>query len=71
MKAQGLDIFIGRVGSGAAVMKSAEHRDKIANQHNIIGFEMEGAGLWDELPSIVIKVSLGCIPDRGALHTTL
>jgi nucleoside phosphorylase len=55
MKAQGPDIFIGRVGSGDAVMKSAEHRDKIAKQHNIIGFEMEGAGLWSELPSIVIK----------------
>ena len=37
-------------------MRSAEHRDKFAKQHNIIAFKMEGAGLWDEVPSIAIKV---------------
>ncbi|KAH8645747.1 nucleoside phosphorylase domain-containing protein [Xylariales sp. PMI_506] len=49
------EIFIGRIASGDTVMKSGEHRDRIAAQLNVIAFEMEGAGLWDELPCIVIK----------------
>lgn len=49
------EIFIGRVGSGNTVMKSGEDRDRIASAHNIIAFEMEGAGAWDEVPCIVVK----------------
>ncbi|KAL6814868.1 hypothetical protein J3E69DRAFT_346206 [Trichoderma sp. SZMC 28015] len=49
------EIFIGRVGSGNTVMKSGEDRDRIARAHNIIAFEMEGAGAWDEVPCIVVK----------------
>lgn len=49
------EIFIGRVGSGNAVMKSGEDRDRIATIHNLIAFEMEGAGTWDQVPCIVIK----------------
>lgn len=52
---EGPEIFIGRIGSGDTVMKSGEHRDKIAKKHNIIAFEMEGAGIWNELPTVVIK----------------
>ncbi|RKK85933.1 hypothetical protein BFJ68_g17200 [Fusarium oxysporum] len=37
------------------VMKSAEHRDRIAQAEGAIAFEMEGAGLWRELPCIVVK----------------
>ncbi|CAI7678619.1 unnamed protein product [Penicillium pancosmium] len=55
VKARGPEIFIGRVASGDTVMKSGEHRDRIAKRHNIIAFEMEGAGLWDEIPTLVIK----------------
>ncbi|KAJ5762816.1 purine and uridine phosphorylase [Penicillium manginii] len=54
-KARGPAIFIGRVASGDTVMKSGEHRDKIAKEHSIVAFEMEGAGLWDEIPTVVIK----------------
>ncbi|KAL6786626.1 hypothetical protein J3E68DRAFT_420151 [Trichoderma sp. SZMC 28012] len=36
-------------------MKSGEHRDRIARQRGIIAFEMEGAGVWDELPCIIVK----------------
>ncbi|RKK11221.1 hypothetical protein BFJ67_g18118, partial [Fusarium oxysporum f. sp. cepae] len=36
-------------------MKSAEHRDRIAQAEGAIAFEMEGAGLWRELPCIVVK----------------
>lgn len=49
------EIFIGRLGSGNTVMKSGTHRDRIAAEHEIIAFEMEGAGVWDEAPCIVIK----------------
>lgn len=48
-------VFIGRVASADTVMKSGDHRDRIAKQYNVIAFEMEGAGLWDECPCIVVK----------------
>ncbi|KAI4718290.1 purine and uridine phosphorylase [Aureobasidium sp. EXF-10727] len=48
-------VHLGTVGSASIVMKSAEHRDAIANKDNIIAFEMEGAGVWDDLPCIIIK----------------
>ncbi|KAL6816715.1 nucleoside phosphorylase domain-containing protein [Trichoderma sp. SZMC 28015] len=54
-EAQCPDIFIGRIASADTVMKSGGHRDQIAKQYNIIAFEMEGAGLWDECPCIVVK----------------
>ncbi|KAJ4256248.1 hypothetical protein NW762_009328 [Fusarium torreyae] len=49
------DIFVGRIGSGNTVMKSGEDRDRIAGRHNLIAFEMEGAGAWDEIPCIIVK----------------
>ncbi|KAK2590018.1 hypothetical protein QQS21_012306, partial [Conoideocrella luteorostrata] len=48
-------IFIGRIGSGDAVMKSGKNRDRIAMEHDLVAFEMEGAGAWDEVPCIVVK----------------
>ncbi|GJC82126.1 hypothetical protein ColLi_04964 [Colletotrichum liriopes] len=48
-------VHIGRIISGDTVMKSGEHRDRIAQQHKVIAFEMEGAGAWDEVPCIVVK----------------
>ncbi|KAL6814635.1 nucleoside phosphorylase domain-containing protein [Trichoderma camerunense] len=51
----GFNIFIGRIGSGNAVMKSGKDRDRIAKQHDLIAFEMEGAGAWDEVPCLVVK----------------
>lgn len=53
--AQCPEIFIGCVASGDTVMKSGEHRDQIAKQRNIIAFDMEGAGTWDEVPCIIVK----------------
>ncbi|KAK1237850.1 hypothetical protein MKX08_002429 [Trichoderma sp. CBMAI-0020] len=49
------NIFIGRIGSGNIVMKSGEIRDWIARKYNLIAFEMEGAGAWDEVPCLVVK----------------
>ena len=48
-------IHIGNMGSSDTVMKSGTHRDDIAQKFDIIGFEMEGAGIWDFFPSLVIK----------------
>ncbi|KAL7918348.1 nucleoside phosphorylase domain-containing protein [Trichoderma austrokoningii] len=49
------EVFIGCVASGDVVMTSGEYRDQLAKQRNIIAFEMEGAGVWDEVPCIVVK----------------
>lgn len=48
-------VLVGRVGSADIVLKAGLERDRIAREHNLIAFEMEGAGLWDEIPCIVIK----------------
>ncbi|KAF6804729.1 Nephrocystin-3-like protein 3 [Colletotrichum musicola] len=55
IKPQQPQIFTGCVGSGDTVMKSAAHRDQVASEHGIIAFEMEGAGVWDEVPCIIVK----------------
>ncbi|KAH7146098.1 hypothetical protein EDB81DRAFT_856613 [Dactylonectria macrodidyma] len=48
-------VHLGLIASGDTVMKSGEERDDIARQESVIGFEMEGAGVWDTFPCIVIK----------------
>ena len=48
-------IHFGGVASADHVMKSARHRDSIARQGNVIAFEMEGAGLWEAMPTIAVK----------------
>lgn len=47
-------IHYGLIASGDTVMKSAKQRDKIAAEDKIIAFEMEAAGVWDILRSVVI-----------------
>ena len=36
-------------------MKSGQHRDTLTEKEGVIGFEMEGAGVWDNLPCVIIK----------------
>ncbi|PNP54706.1 hypothetical protein THARTR1_04911 [Trichoderma harzianum] len=48
-------IFFGRFGSGDTAFNSGVHRDSLAKRHGIIAFEMEGAGIWEELPCIIVK----------------
>ncbi|KAL4750810.1 nucleoside phosphorylase domain-containing protein [Aspergillus terricola var. indicus] len=48
-------IHIGLVASGDQVMRSDEVRDSLINREGVIAFEMEGAGVWDTFPSLVIK----------------
>jgi nucleoside phosphorylase len=50
-----LTVHFGKIGSADTVMKSGEDRDRIAKEDGIIAFEMEGAGVWNRFPSIVIK----------------
>ncbi|KAJ6144078.1 hypothetical protein N7471_003531 [Penicillium samsonianum] len=51
----GINIHFGRIASGDTVMKSGEDRDRIAAEENVIAFEMEGAGICNNLPCIVVK----------------
>ncbi|RAL07841.1 purine and uridine phosphorylase [Aspergillus homomorphus CBS 101889] len=48
-------VHFGAIASGDQVLKSAQHRDRIARQENVIAFEMEGAMLWESIPTIVVK----------------
>ncbi|KAK9443465.1 NACHT and Ankyrin domain protein [Metarhizium brunneum] len=48
-------VFFGCIGSGDRVIKSGQLRDIIAKKHNLVAFEMEGAGVWDEIPCIIVK----------------
>ncbi|KAJ0423479.1 nucleoside phosphorylase domain-containing protein [Aspergillus carlsbadensis] len=48
-------IHIGLVASGDQVMRSEEIRDGLIRKEGVIAFEMEGAGVWDTFPCLVIK----------------
>jgi hypothetical protein len=48
-------IHFGRIASGDVVMKSGIHCDQIALKEKVIAFEMEGAGVRDNFPTVVIK----------------
>jgi hypothetical protein len=48
-------IHYGLIASGDEVIKDSETRDRLAQQHGILCFEMEAAGLMDELPTLVIR----------------
>lgn len=48
-------VHFGSMASADTVMKSGEHRDEVAAIEKVMGFEMEGAGIWDVLPCVIIK----------------
>ncbi|KAK2805280.1 hypothetical protein FQN50_006306 [Emmonsiellopsis sp. PD_5] len=48
-------IHTGTIASANTVMKSGEHRDRIVREKNVIGFEMEAAGVWDNVSCIIVK----------------
>ncbi|KAL4733125.1 hypothetical protein BDV11DRAFT_210460 [Aspergillus similis] len=48
-------VHIGMVASADTVMKSGEHRDCLVQSDGVVGFEMEGAGVWDNISCIIIK----------------
>ncbi|KAF5517472.1 5'-methylthioadenosine/S-adenosylhomocysteine nucleosidase [Colletotrichum aenigma] len=52
-----LRVVVGRLGSGDTVMKSGLDRDQVAQEQNLIAFEMKGAGIWDRFPCVVVKAA--------------
>jgi nucleoside phosphorylase len=50
-----LTVHIGTIATADTVMKSGGHRDDLAKSERVIGFEMEGGGVWDTVPCIIIK----------------
>jgi nucleoside phosphorylase len=54
-EAQRPSIHLGRMASSNQVMKSGLRRDQITNEVEVIGFEMESAGTWDYVPTVVVK----------------
>lgn len=48
-------IHYGLIASGNQVMKSAEARDKLGREHNVLCFEMEGAGIMNNFPCLIIR----------------
>ncbi|KAH7035974.1 uncharacterized protein B0I36DRAFT_347681 [Microdochium trichocladiopsis] len=50
-----LSVHLGAVGSADTVMKSGVDRDIIAARYQLVALEMEAAGMWEELPCIVVK----------------
>jgi nucleoside phosphorylase/tetratricopeptide (TPR) repeat protein len=48
-------VHYGLIASGDQVMKDAPTRDSIARELDILCFEMEAAGLMDQLPSLAIR----------------
>lgn len=48
-------IHFGRLGSANTVMKSGIDRDRIAEEHKLIAFEMEVSGVRDILPTVTVK----------------
>jgi nucleoside phosphorylase len=52
---QAFHVFLGRVASGNMLMRSGKDRDRIAKPNSIMAFEMEGVGVWEQVPSLIIK----------------
>lgn len=50
-------VHFGLIASGDTVLKSGEDRDTVAQQEEVIAFEMESAGVWDIVPCVVIKAA--------------
>ncbi|KAL6905000.1 putative ankyrin repeat-containing protein [Trichoderma evansii] len=68
-------IHYGLIASGNQVIKDSRIRDKLAQEHDILCFEMEAAGLMDNFPCLwqsyaaataagYAKVLLSAVPDR-------
>ena len=48
-------LHFGRYGSANTVLKSGVHRDRHIDTDKIVAFEMEAAGIWESIPTLVIK----------------
>lgn len=52
---QAPQVHYGLIASGDQVMKDSETRDRLAQQFGVLCFEMEAAGLMNQLPTLVIR----------------
>jgi nucleoside phosphorylase len=48
-------IHFGAFSSADQVIRSSTHRNAMNAADGVIGFEMEGAGVWDNFPTVIIK----------------
>ena len=48
-------IHHGTIASGNQVMKDASFRDRLANEKDVLGFEMEAAGLVNHFPCLIVR----------------
>ncbi|KAL5335769.1 purine and uridine phosphorylase [Aspergillus crustosus] len=48
------EVHLGLFASGDTVMKSGDARDEIATRDGVLAFEMEGAGIWEAFPTVLI-----------------
>lgn len=56
------EVHFGYFASGDTVMKSGEARDELAasEKEEVMGFEMEGAGVWDNFHGCVVVIKAVC-----------
>ncbi|PNP56211.1 hypothetical protein THARTR1_03736 [Trichoderma harzianum] len=47
-------VHFGLVATGDTVMRSGKDRDSIAARDKVIAFEMEGAGVWEMFPAVLV-----------------
>jgi nucleoside phosphorylase len=48
-------VWYGNIGSGNSMMRNAQRRDELRDSHNLIGLEMEAAGIMNSLPTGVVR----------------
>jgi hypothetical protein len=53
-----IKVWYGKIGSGDMLMKNAQKRDELREKYDIIGLEMEAAGVMDVIPVGVIRGSV-------------
>lgn len=56
-------IWYGNIGSGNSMMRNARRRDELRDKYDLIGLEMEAAGIMNTLPTGVIRgyVTMGTV----------
>lgn len=48
-------VFYGSIGSGGTLMRNHKRRDELRDRYNLIGLEMEAAGVMNTLPTGMIR----------------
>jgi nucleoside phosphorylase len=48
-------VWYGNIGSGNSLMRNAQRRDELRDEYDLIGLEMEAAGVMNTLPTGVIR----------------